>query len=269
MFFVLSKLLGFFTEPSNIAVLLACGGVVLLATRWRKAAIRLMVGGIVLLLVFGYSPLGDAALLTLSERFPAWTDNGRTPDGIIVLGGSISPDISSARRTAELNASSERITAGVELAHRFPNIPIVFSGGSANLIDMSKTEAMIAVELWTAMGVARERIRLEDRSRNTVENAILTRELVKPKPGEMWLLVTSAYHMPRSVGVFRAVGFDVVAYPVDWRTRGWRDALVPFASLSGGLARMDTAAHEWVGLLAYWLTGKTSELLPGPLPGSR
>ncbi len=105
---------------------------------------------------------------------------------------------------------------------------------------------------------------LESRSRNTIENALLTKQLVQPKPGERWLLVTSASHMPRSVGVFRRAGFPVEAHPVDWRTRGRADAFAPFGTLAAGLARTDTALHEWAGLVGYRLTGRTSELLPGP-----
>ena len=104
---------------------------------------------------------------------------------------------------------------------------------------------------------------LETRSRNTEENAVFTKELVQPKPGERWLLVTSAQHMPRAIGCFRRAGFPVEAYPVDWHTRRAL-RLAPMETLSGGLGRLDNAVHEWIGLVSYWLTGRTSELLPGP-----
>ena len=113
------------------------------------------------------------------------------------------------------------------------------------------------------LGVAPDRIIAEDRSRNTIENAVFSRRLADPKPGQRWLLVTSAYHMPRSVAAFRAAGFPVEPYPVDWRTRGLIDALRPFSSLGEGLRRTDTAVREWVGLVAYRLAGKTTELFPG------
>ncbi len=74
--------------------------------------------------------------------------------------------------------------------------------------------------------------------------------------------------MPRAIGVFRAAGFPVEAYPVDWRTRGPGDALRPFESLGRGIERSDTAAHEWVGLLIYWLTGRIDTIFPGPEPRS-
>ena len=93
---------------------------------------------------------------------------------------------------------------------------------------------------------------------------MFSRLLADPKPGERWLLVTSASHMPRAIAVFRAAGFAVEAYPVNWRTRGWRDAAQLFGSLAEGLTITDAAVHEWVGLAAYRLTGRTAEFFPAP-----
>jgi uncharacterized SAM-binding protein YcdF (DUF218 family) len=262
MFFVISKILGFFALPSNAIASLFVLSVALYLLRQRRHAIRLLAVSIVALLVVGYSPLGNMLLLPLTERFPRWQDAGRQPDGIIVLGGAIDSELSEARGSIEFDSSAERIVVMLQLARRFPNARIVFSGGSGNLIANSVPEAPVAGHLLEEFGVARDRITLESRSRTTDENAAFTRDLVKPKPGEVWLLVTSAFHMPRSIGVFRAAGFDVEAYPVDWRTRGWIDATTPFDKLSAGLAHADVAVHEWTGLAAYWLKGKSRELFP-------
>ena len=164
-----------------------------------------------------------------------------------------------------LNEAAERLTVVAELARRYPDARIVFSGGSGALAFGDRPEAEFALRLLESLGVAKGRVVSEDRSRNTVENARFSRELAQPKPGERWLLVTSAYHLPRAVGVFRQAGFPVEAHPVDWRTRGSRDALRPFATLGDGLRRTDTAMREWIGLLAYWLSGRSSELFPGPV----
>uniref|UniRef100_Q07L33 DUF218 domain-containing protein n=1 Tax=Rhodopseudomonas palustris (strain BisA53) TaxID=316055 RepID=Q07L33_RHOP5 len=266
MFFVVSKVAGFFTVPSNFIALVCAFGAVLALTRWRRAGSRILALGIGLLLVAGYSPLGNALLLVLTERFPSWQAEGRAPDGIVVLGGSIDSDISAARNALETDASAERVFAMLDLARRYPNARIVFTGGSANLIGDTAAEAPVAGQLLEQFGIAPDRIVLESGSRTTAENATMTRDLVAPKPGERWLLVTSAFHMPRSIGVFRAIGFEVEAYPVDWRTRGWIDLRWPFGKLSAGLARIDVAVHEWVGLIAYRLTGRIAELLPSPRP---
>ena len=264
MFFSLSKILGFFLVPSNAIAMLCALGVLLLATRFRKAGVRVLTIGVVLLLVLGFSPLSNWMWLPLTERFPAWSAAGRPPDGIIVLGGAIDPEASQARGSPELDSAAERLIVMLQLARRYPAARIVFSGGSANLIQAPLPEAPIAGDLLEDFGIPPSRFVLESESRTTAENATFTRDLVSPKPGERWLLVTSAYHMPRSVGVFRKAGFDVEAYPVDWRTPGWQDGATPFMILSGGLARADMAAHEWVGLIAYWMTGRMSELFPAP-----
>ena len=156
------------------------------------------------------------------------------------------------------------MTAAVELARRYPSARIVFSGGDASVMFRGANESDIALALFEALGLPRERVLREDRSRNTAENAVFTKALVDPKPGERWLLVTSGYHMPRAIGSFRRAGFAVEAYPVDWRTRGGLGAAIPFSSIGDGLRRTDTALREWVGLVTYRMAGRTSALFPGP-----
>jgi len=268
MFFVLSKVLGFFAIPSNLVVSAGLLGVVLLWTRFAGAGRRLAVGSLVVLAILGLSPVGNALIIPLEQRFPPWDAAAGAPDGIVVLGGAISPSVSAARNDVALNESAERLTAVAELARRYPKARILFSGGSGSLLYEEETEAEFAARVLQSLGVPYARVQLEDRSRDTIENAIFSKALVQPKPGEHWLLVTSAYHMPRAVGVFRKVGFAVEPYPVDWRTRGWVDVLRPFATIGDGLRRGDTTMREWVGLLIYWLTGRSSALFPAPEPPS-
>jgi uncharacterized SAM-binding protein YcdF (DUF218 family) len=264
MFFTLSKLLGFFALPSNTLVSIGLIGLVLLCTRFTRLASWLIVTSLVLIAIAGLSPLGNALILPLEQRFPQWDASRGAPDGIVLLGGMITPDVSSARGTVALNEAAERITATAELARRYPDARIIMTGGSGALIFDEGAEAIFAVRQLEALGIAHDRITAEQQSRNTIENAVFSRLIANPKPGERWLLVTSAYHMPRAMGVFRAAGFPVEAYPVDWRTRGPADLVRPFSSLSDGLQRTDTAAHEWVGLFAYWITGQTTALFPAP-----
>ncbi|MDC7787798.1 YdcF family protein [Rhodoplanes sp. TEM] len=263
MFFPLSKLLGFFALPSNVVVVLGLLGVALLATRWRCAGARLAAASLVLVALLGWSPLGNALLIPLEERFPAVEPDGAIA-GIVVLGGSITPEVSGARSSVMLNEAAERLTAAAVLARQYPDAKIVHSGGDAAFLLPEGNESVVALRLLADLGVARERLIAEDRSRNTVENAVFSKAIARPQPGERWLLVTSAYHMPRAVGVFRAAGFPVVPYPVDFRTRGPQDALRPFPSIGDGLRRTDTAVREWVGLLVYRLTGRTDALFPAP-----
>ena len=264
MFFVLSKVLGFFAIPSNLVISIGLAGLVLLPTRFARAGRRLAVGSLVVLAILGLSPIGNALIIPLEQRFAPWDARRGAPDGIVVLGGMIVPFVSSARHDVALNESAERLTAVAALARRYPDARIIFSGGSGALLFDEGNEAEFAAQLLESLGVPRGRLLLEDRSRNTVENALYSKEIAQPKAGERWLLVTSAFHMPRSIGVFRQVGFPVEAFPVDWRTRGREDMLRPFATVGDGLRRTDTAVREWVGLAIYWLTGRSAELFPAP-----
>jgi len=261
--FVVSKIAGFFAIPSNLIMLAGIGGALLLRTSYAQAGRRLVIASLVLLAIAGLSPLGNMLILPLEERFPAWDASRGAPDGMVVLGGAMAADVAAARNDVALNEAAERMTATVELAHRYPNARIIFSGGDGS-IAFSGNESEAALRLFARLGLATGRVAVEDQSRNTVENAVFSKQMAAPKPGERWLLITSAYHMPRAMGIFRMAGFPVEAYPVDWRTRGAGDALRPFSTLAEGLRRTDTAVREWAGLVVYRLTGRSSELFPGP-----
>ena len=264
MFFILSKTFGYLAAPSNLSMAIGLVGLILLFTRFRRLASWFIVTSLVLIALLGYSPLGRLLLLPLEERFPPWDPSHGAPAGIVVLGGAISPEVSLARGGVALNGAAERITVAAELARRYTQARIIFSGGTSALEPNAPLEAPLAVKEFEALGVAHERITAEEQSRNTVENAVFSRLLADPKPGERWLLVTSASHMPRAIAVFRAAGFAVEAYPVNWRTSGRDDAMRMSASLSEGLTISDLAVHEWIGLAAYRLAGKTSALFPAP-----
>ena len=265
MFFVLSKTLGVMALPTNVWIGVGVLGVVFLATRLAWLGRKLLVVSILLLVVCGFSPVGNLLLYPLEERFPPWDAARGTPDGIVVLGGGIDPDPSAAHGEAVFSSSAGRLIAAAALAHRYPNLRIVYSGGSSNVIaDTSTKEADYAVAVFEGLGISRDRLTLERQSRNTFENAEFSKVVAMPKPGERWLLVTSAFHMPRSIGVFRKAGFAVEAYPADWRLAGRADLTRLSAFSVMGLWHTDLALREWMGLVAYRLTGKTSELFPGP-----
>ena len=264
MFFFLSKILGFFALPSNFLFMLALFGILLMATRFARVGRVMLVAAVLLIAVLGLSPAGNWLIYPLEAQFPKWDASRGAPDGIIVMGGTIGPENSAARGEPALNELAERLTEIAGLARRFPSARIVFTGGNASLSAGGPAEAEFVRALFESFGIARERILLEDKARSTFENAVFTKKLVDPKPNERWLLVTSAHHMPRSVGVFRTANFPVEAYPVDWRTAGPEDLFKPFNTVPGGLGRADAAMHEWAGLLLYWLRGRTPEFFPGP-----
>lgn len=264
MFFVLSKVLAFLLVPSNVILGIGFTGVLLLVTRFRRAGVRLMAASLLLLLIVGITPIGIALIAVLENRFPAGSEGGPAITGIIVLGGPIDSRMTTLRGTLSITGEVERLIEGAALARRHPLAKLVFTGGDPSLFGNDPPEAVYAAQLFEQLGVPRDRIVLEDKSRNTAENAEFTRKLLDPKPGERWLLVTSAAHMPRAVGSFRKAGFAVEPFPVDWTTPPnpslWRLS----RNLMGGLGALNAAAHEIVGLAAYRATGRTSELFPGP-----
>jgi uncharacterized SAM-binding protein YcdF (DUF218 family) len=264
LFFVLSKTLGFMLLPTNLLIGIGLLGAILMVTRFASLGRKLVIAAVLLLVICGLSPLGNLLLYPLESRFPPWDASRGAPDGIVVLGASIEADLSAAHGTAVVRSAPDRIIAGAALAHRYPNARIVFSGGSANLVSNDAREADFAGAIFESLGISKSRLIMERHSRNTVENAEFSKALVAPKQGERWLLVTSAFHMPRSVGLFRKAGFAVEPYPVDWRVGG-PDDLFSFTNIAvDGLGRTDIAVREWIGLIAYRATGKIDELLPAP-----
>lgn len=263
MFFVLSKTATLLLLPSNFLILLGLAGVALMMTRLKRAGTFMAATSLVLLAAAGVLPIGDLLGRPLEQRFPEWDASRGAPDGIVVLGGAISSDLSKDHGEPVVDDSGARIVALARLARAYPNARIVYSGGDASLSGRGPSETDFVGPLLDYFGIPRARVLLESLSRNTAENAAYTKELITPKRGERWLLVTSAQHMPRAIGCFRKVAFPVEAYPVDWRAERAPN-LVRDRSFAKGIARMDTAASEWIGLLAYWLTGKTADLFPSP-----
>jgi uncharacterized SAM-binding protein YcdF (DUF218 family) len=260
MTIIASKLFWAVMAPGNLLLLLLLAGVLWLARSQQRRGLRLVGVVALLLLTIAIMPIGQWMAAPLEARFPVPSLPERV-DGIIVLGGGVDALISRAHGQTALNESGDRIVEAAVLARRHPEARLVLSGGEGTVVAYGEREAAFERALLIELGVGAERIVLEDRSRNTYENAVLSREVAKPIPGEAWLLVTSAAHMPRAVGCFRHAGWQVVPYPVDFRTDPTPRA--DFA-LTEHLGLVDFIAKEWVGLLAYRLLGRTDALLPGP-----
>jgi uncharacterized SAM-binding protein YcdF (DUF218 family) len=263
----LAKMLALLAQPSSLMVLCIVAGLWLMGRRpERPAGRRLAWAGVLALVIGGLSPLGNLLVHPLEQRFasvPAPAPGARV-DGIILLGGFEDGWVSAGRGGLGLNESAERVTEGMRLALRHPEAKVVFTGGVGGLLAQGTEATGPVADFLTEAGISKDRLILEGRSRNTYENALFTRDLVAPQPGARWYLVTSAYHMPRAMGIFRKAGFDVIAYPVDYRTRGSEDSLRFFERFPQGLMRVDLATNEWLGLLAYRLLGRIDTLFPGP-----
>jgi uncharacterized SAM-binding protein YcdF (DUF218 family) len=250
-------------QPSNLLVMGLIAGSLLLATRWRRFGKLLLVTCGCLVAIVGILPVGASLLIPLENRFPANPPIPEKLAGVIVLGGSVLTNTSVARGQPVINDSAERLTTLTGLEKRLPGARIVFTGGSNRFVRSRTSQADVVRRFLEEQQMDLDRVVFEERSRNTYENALFTRELIKPAPGSCWLLVTSAYHMPRSVGVFRELGWQVLAYPVDFRTTGELEVFKGF-NVSGNLVKLDHAVGSWIKLAVYWLTGRSTDLFPAP-----
>ncbi len=263
MFFLVSKLLWIFVAPVNLALFGALVGVVA-APRFPRLGRALAVACVAALLLVGVAPLGALLLRPLEARFPPPPADLPAPYAIVTLGGAIDDEMSLAHGQVDLVDGASRLTETAILARRYPMARIVYTGGSASLTSTQSDEAEQAKRLLVDLGVDPVRIAIETKSRNTDENARFTAAMERPRPDQAWLLVTSAYHMPRAMGLFRKAGFAVRAFPVDYRTFGDARDLKPSHDPVASFKAFELAVHEWVGLIAYRAAGKIDAWFPGP-----
>ncbi len=257
IFFIASKLISALLRPDTwIIVALA---VVILALLMNRRRFALWVGSITLALLVALTilPLGDLLLQPIEQTYPAEPALGQV-DGIIVLGGGEDARASAFWGQMQLNEGGERYTAALALARRFPEARILFTGGSGALRDLAgveTSEADMAGRFFRDQDVSPERLLLEGQSRNTAENARLSLALAAPAPGETWVLVTSAFHMPRAMRSFETAGWTgLVPWPVDYRTSAFTDGMG--WNLTRNLLVLNTAIREQVGQIAYRLTSR-------------
>ncbi|MGF1476798.1 MAG: YdcF family protein [Geminicoccaceae bacterium] len=258
--FELSKIFWFLFNPGNLLALSLLFAVFF----WRWWGARLLVSAwAVVLIGTAVLPVGNLVVRPLEDRFATMALPDHV-DGIIVLGGSVFPDISDARGQAALNDNAERLVWLGHLGRTFPDARLVFTGGNGTLDGGRTSEGeIVRRHLSELTGLPSERVTIEDRSRNTYENATLTKDLVAPEPNEVWLLVTSAVHMPRSVGCFLSAGWRIHPYQVDYTT-GAEFGINSIIDVSLSLGQLSSGLREYIGLVAYHLMDRTPVWWPGP-----
>lgn len=246
--------------PGTWLVLLPVLAFILKHTGKKKSSAVLWSVEILLVLGIGFYPVGEWLVIPLEKHYSELPDAGRTPDGIIVLGGAWQKQPSEYWGQLEMNGAAERDIYMAMLAREYPQARLVFTGGNNRVSGEGLAEADIAQEFYQRLGVQPGRMVFESKSRNTYENGLFSQRLVQPQASEEWWLITSAYHMPRARGVFCKLGWNVVPYPVDHFY--WGGRLTPHWAFAYHLSDLEHALHEWVGLLVYRVTGKTMSLFP-------
>lgn len=254
MFFVASKLFAYLSPPSHwLGLLVLATGLCLLLRLWRPAKIFAALA--VLVLILAGTPLLNGPLIgALEDRYPhpAWPPR---VDGVLVLGSGEDAEILRRRGAPQTNEGAYRLIAAQAIARHYPRARVVFTGGSSVLIGNQNAESITARFVFAELGLDPGRLVIEPRARNTYENILYSKKLVSPGPGDVWLLDTAASHMPRAMAVARKLGWKMVPWPSDYITApggtgsDWFD-------VGGNLGLTDYAVHEWIGILAYRLSGK-------------
>ena len=264
MFVTISKIGWFLVQPVSLVAILMLLALLMGIFGWRRRSLAALTLASLMLLTMAFTTTGYLLIGGLESRFARPAQMPARVDGIIVLGGGMDADVNRVRGEYELTRSGDRFTEALRLALLYPEARIAVSGGAGVFAEGTDTEADAGARFFTAFGIAPGRLILEDTARNTEENAQLLKAMVEAQPGETWLLVTSAFHMPRSVGLFRKAGFEVVPWPADYFAAGNESFGVKFDQPAENISVTSIALRELSGLMIYRLAGKIDELFPGP-----
>ncbi|MGZ9097841.1 MAG: YdcF family protein [Micavibrio sp.] len=256
MFFYLSKTIGVLLDPANLLAVLFCAALFAFAIRRVRAGRFLLLSSFALLLVFGILPIGHNGLYYLESRNGRPTAMPDQLDGVLILGGAIETQKSGRSGQTEFNEGAERVLSAMALSRDYPDAIFLFSGGSNKLFGSKRSEADEVAIFMEIMGFATKNIAYEEKSRNTFENFQFSFQKIAPEKKENWLLVTSAFHMPRSLAIARKMGWDLIPYPVDYRSQGRYLLLPPKLDVLDNLYASKLFLREMTGFAAYKITGK-------------
>lgn len=262
MFFGLSKIFWTLVQPLNALCLLALVGFIV-RLRWKQAGQRMMTTALALIVILGILPAGPLLMTWLERQYPTPETLPQKIDGIIVLGGAFESYLSAETGHIVANDQVDRIFCFLYLARQHPEAKLVFSGGAGDILNPQAMEGDDARAFFKIAGFDRK-ILYEEKSRNTYENALYSKEMASPKTGENWVLTTSAYHMPRSVGIFEKLGWTVIPYQCDPKTDGTYNIFYRLPNAVGNFHLLNLGTKEILGSIVYYLTGKTAFILPPP-----
>jgi len=260
--FLISKLVWIFAQPLSLAFFLVFFALIAGLLSWRTLSILGAAGSVLILFVTLYSTTGNLLMQDLEERFAKPAADPDNLQCMIVLGGAFESEVNTARRGIEFSSAADRFIEALRLAQKFPQSRILVSGGDGSISGIYEGDAAASDRFFPLFGVGKDRLIEERQSRTTFENAVNTKEFLASQGLSHCLLITSGFHMPRSVGIFRKLGIDIVPWPTDYRTDGKVRPGLDFTQPNLNAQNMATAIREWYGLVGYYLAGRTSALYP-------
>ena len=263
MFFYFSKIIWFVLDPGNILLVIICLTAFLAWIKWHDTLKYLITVCALFAILLTALPIGKLVINHLENRFQVVTVLPKNITGIIVLGGVVDQYLTNNREQIAINGAAERVTEFARLSKLYPKAKLVYTGGSGILGKQDLKEADFVRPLFKSLHIDQKRIVFENQSRNTAENASFTAKIIKPTMKQRWIIITSAFHMPRAIGIFQRHNWNVLAYPVDYRTAVQIKYKLGLNFISN-LSSFSLAIHELIGLIFYWLSGYTTELYPKP-----
>lgn len=262
--FLLSKIAWLVLQPLSLAFALLVIGIVTLALKFRSLALVLLSVSALVLFVTLFTTAGAVALQRLENVFPKPGSDPDEVDCMIVLGGAVEAEVTTGRGGVELTQAADRFVEMIRLARLFPTARILVSGGDGSLSGNYEGDAEVSARFLASMGADTSRLIREASSRTTQENVANTQALAQALGASPCLLITSAFHMPRSIGLFRAAGVDVIPWPADYRTSGTATLSLDFTQPTANSQLTATAIREWLGLVSYYALGRIDRVVPQP-----
>ena len=259
MFFYLSKILWFVINPFNFMLFLIFGG--LLSHLLQKNLLSKLFYFIffIFFIISSVVPTGRFMLHSLEKNFHNQHSLPNEVEGVLILSGSIDGILSKEYNTIHLNENAERLFESIALINMYPKAKIIFSGGPAYIFNKKIIQVDLAEEFFSKLGIDTHKINFESRSRNTYDNIFFSKIIANPKPKEKWLVVTSAFHMKRTLNIANKLKWNLIPYAVDFKQTkkfSWK----PSINFLGNIRTFHFASHEWLGLVFYYLTGKSSKI---------
>ncbi len=254
-------------QPLNALCLLVLLGAAL-RLRWKEAGQKMIATGVTLILALAILPIGPLMTAFLEQQYPTPTELPKKIDGIIVLGGAFESYLSKENGQIVANDQIDRIFCFIDLAKKHPEAKLVFSGGAGDILNPQAMEGDDARAFFKLINF-KSPILYEEKSRNTYENILFTKELVKPRSGQNWVVTTSAYHMPRTMAVFAKQEWPAIPYACDPKTDGTYNVFKRLPNATGNFHLLNLATKEILGAIVYWITGKSAFIFgPQPIPSN-
>ena len=259
MSFYLSKILWLILNPFNIFIFITLLSIFLYFIKLKRLSLIIFLINFVFITLISFLPIGSYLIYTIEKEYHSNINPPEKVDGILILGGATIPQLYNEYNQISLNGSSERLVESVFIIKKFDKAKVIFSGGSGLVNRPDLDHAKVAKSFYKKIGIETNQIIFEDKSRNTYENIIYSKKIANPKINENWLLITSASHMKRALLIADKNNWKLIPYAVDFKNiKNFK--LIPNLELLKNLNSFQQASHEWLGLISYYLMGRTAKV---------